>query len=88
MGAFEGVLFRWSEQPGSWVFVAVPEEHAPDTAGAFGRSPVTATVDGRSWETSVWWDRRQGWLLGVPRRVRGGKDDGDTVRVELRPRRG
>jgi len=45
---------------------------------------VTATVDGRTWATSVWRDRRAGWLLPVPARVRGQKDDGDVVTVEVR----
>lgn len=79
---FTAVLVRWPGA-GSWVFAPVPEEHAPDRAGAFGRVPVTATVDGRTWSTSVWRDRRAGWLLPVPARVRGAKDDGDEVTVEV-----
>jgi hypothetical protein len=47
---------------------------------------VLAVVDGRSWETSVWRDRKHGTLLPVPKKIRGGKDDGDLVEVELRPR--
>ncbi len=65
------------------MFALVPPEHAPDTAGPFGRVPVTATVDGRTWATSVWRDRGAGWLLPVPARVRRGKDDGDVVTVEV-----
>lgn len=86
--AFEAVLSRWSEEPGSWVFVVVPEDEAPDAAGAFGRSPVRATVDGETWDTSVWRDRRHGWLLAVPKRIRSSKDHGDSVQVEVEPRRG
>ena len=33
--------------------------------------------------TSVWHDRTNGWLLPVPARVRGRKDDGDVVLVSL-----
>ncbi len=79
---FDATLVRW---PGgaSWVFAPVPPEHAFDTAGPFGRVPVTATVDGRTWSTSVWRDRGAGWLLPVPARVRRGKDDGDVVTVEV-----
>ena len=79
---FEATLVR-SPGAGGWVFAPVPAEHAPDTAGPFGRVPVTATVDGRTWATSVWRDRRAGWLLPVPARVRQGKDDGDVVTVGL-----
>ncbi len=80
MAPFDATLVRW---PGaaSWVFAPVPPEHAPDTAGPFGRVPVTATVDGHTWSTSVWRDRAAGWLLPVPARVRRSKDDGDVVRV-------
>ena len=68
---------------GGWVFAPVPDEHAPDSAGPFGRVPVIATVDGRTWPTSVWRDRRSGWLLPVPARIRGRRDDGDVVTVEV-----
>jgi hypothetical protein len=45
--------------------------------------PVTATVGGRTWTTSVWRDRSAGWLLPVPARIRRGKDDGDVVTVDV-----
>jgi len=79
---FTATLVRWPG-PSSWVFAAVPAEHAPDTAGPFGRVPVTATVDGMTWSTSVWRGRDSGWLLAVPARVRRGKDDGATVLVAI-----
>lgn len=79
---FDATLVRWPGA-GGWVFVRVPDEDAPEAAGAFGRVPVTATVDGRTWATSVWRDRAAGWLLPVPARIRGGKDDGDAVVVEV-----
>ncbi|MGY1779260.1 DUF1905 domain-containing protein [Geodermatophilus sp. SYSU D01036] len=79
---FDATLVRWPGA-GGWVFAPVPEEHAPETAGPFGRVPVTATVDGRTWSTSVWRDRAAGWLLPVPARIRRGKDDGDVVMVDV-----
>ncbi|MEV1145974.1 DUF1905 domain-containing protein [Micromonospora sp. NPDC049799] len=81
---FEATLVRWSG-PGGWVFAPVPPDQAPASAGPFGRVPVTATVDGRTWSTSVWRDRRAGWLLPVPARIRAGKDDGDNVLVAIEP---
>ena len=80
--AFEAALVRWPGEA-AWVFAPVPEDHAPPTAGPFGRVPVIATVDGRTWATSVWRDREAGWLLPVPARIRGGRDDGDAVVVEV-----
>ncbi|MGY1786354.1 DUF1905 domain-containing protein [Geodermatophilus sp. SYSU D00698] len=79
---FDATLVRWPGA-GGWVFAPVPPEHAPETAGPFGRVPVTATVDGRTWSTSVWRDRAAGWLLPVPARIRRDKDDGDVVAVDV-----
>jgi hypothetical protein len=45
---------------------------------------VTATVDGHTWATSVWRAKDgDGSLLAVPKKIRGEKGDGDTVRVQL-----
>lgn len=68
---------------GGWVFAPVPGEHAPTVTLGWGRTPVRATVDGRSWETSVWRDRSGRTVLAVPAKVRGDKDHGDTVHVRL-----
>jgi len=75
-------LFEW-DGPAAWHFVVVPEEKAPDFAGAFGRVPVVATVDGIAWSTSVWRDKTAGWLLAVPRKIRRDKADGDVVTVSI-----
>lgn len=85
---FTGVLFlhEGPEASGRWTFVEVPPELAPDVVGAWGRTPVTATVDGTTWETSVWTERGGRVLLAVPRRVRGGKEAGAEVVVTFRPR--
>ena len=66
-----------------WVFAPVPEEYAPPAAGPFGRVPVIATVDGKRWATSVWRGASGDWLLAVPAKVRRGKDQGDSVSVDL-----
>jgi hypothetical protein len=79
---FEAALVRWPGA-GGWVFAPVPDEHAPDVAGPFGRVPVVASVDGRTWPTSVWRDKAAGWLLAVPKRIRSGKDHGDLVTVAI-----
>ena len=84
MAGFTAELFAIDE-PGGWHFVKVPVEHAPDTAGAWGRSPVIATVNGHQWATSAWRDSSRGWLLPVPRKVRGSLEAGDTVHVEIEP---
>ena len=41
-----------------------------------------ATVDGVTWETSIWRDTKSNRsLLAVPKKYRGGKGDGDAVTV-------
>ena len=79
---FTTTLFRVPGK-GGWTFATVPERHAPPVRQAWGRTPVVATVDGHRWRTSVWRERSGRSLLPVPRAIRGGKGDGDRVRVEL-----
>lgn len=81
---FRARLFRFPG-PGGWTFAPVPIEQAPPPVAPWGRVPVIATVDGRTWSTSVWHDREHGPLLPVPARIRAGKGDGDEVEVELIP---
>ena len=82
--SFTATLFKWPGK-GGWTFVSVPDTHAPEAAGPWGRTPVLATVDGLTWRTSAWRDREHGWLLPVPAKVRRGKHAGDTVEVDLEP---
>ncbi len=79
---FTGTLFRVPGK-GGWTFVIVPERHAPAVTHGWGRTPVAATVDGHQWRTSVWREKSGRTLLPVPKAVRGGKGDGDRVRVRL-----
>jgi hypothetical protein len=83
-GSFTATLFRWGEGKGSWVFAPVPDKYAPPVTHGWGRTPVTATVDGHTWTTSVWRGKDGRTLLAVPKTVRKTKDDGDKVRVVLR----
>lgn len=69
---------------GGWTFAPVPDEYAPRVTHGWGRTPVRATVDGVTWETSVWRGRDGETLLAIPKQVRRGKGDGDEVRVAIR----
>lgn len=81
-GEFVAELFRYPGK-GGWTFAPVPEKYAPSVTHGWGRSPVRATVDGSSWDTSVWRDKTGRTLLAVPKRVRGSKGHGDKVRVRI-----
>jgi hypothetical protein len=80
--SFVSELFR-VPGAGGWVFTVVPPEHAPDVTLGWGRTPVHATVDGKSWDTSVWREKTGRTLLAVPKKIRGAKDDEDEVDVAL-----
>jgi len=82
---FEAKLFK-VPGAGGWTFARIPEKHAVPATHPWGRTPVFATVDGKRWSTSVWRDRKLGTLLPVPAKIRGAKQDGDTVAVTLEPR--
>lgn len=85
MASFRAKLWRYPG-PGGWTFAKIPKKHAPAVTRGWGRTPVTATVDGRTWDTSTWRDRKHGTLLAVPKRMRRGKEDGETVTITLAPR--
>lgn len=80
--SFKTTLFRYPG-PGGWTFARIPARRAPPPSHPWGRAPVTATVDGQSWDTSVWHDRKHGPLLPIPKRLRGDKGDGDVVELTL-----
>jgi hypothetical protein len=42
-----------------------------------------ASVDGKSWTTSVWRSKNGELMLPVPRHIRGTKEQGETVHVEI-----
>jgi hypothetical protein len=83
MKTFTTSLIR-SRATSGWTFAVIPKQLAPPVTRPWGRTPVRAVVDGYEWETSVWRDSRHDRsLLAVPKRARGTKDHGDSVRVRL-----
>jgi hypothetical protein len=82
-GPFSTTLFRYKGKA-AWFFATIPKSMAPKPTHPWGRTPVTATVDGVTWRTSLWRDAKSsGSLLAVPRKLRGTKGDGDRVTVTL-----
>lgn len=83
IGPFATTLFRY-RGTGGWHFAIVPKSLAPPVARPWGRTPVRATVDDATWNTSVWRDSKSDRsLLAVPKAHRGGKGHGDGVTVTL-----
>jgi hypothetical protein len=80
-GPFTTTLWRYHGK-GAWHFAIIPKAIAPPATRPWGRTPVTATVDDQTWQTSIWRDTKSNRsLLAVPKARRGGKGDGDTVTV-------
>lgn len=83
---FRAELFRYPG-PGGWTFAPIPKKYAPPVTHGWGRTPVIATVDGHTWDTSVWWDSKMNkTLLAIPKKYRGAKGAGDSVEITLAPR--
>jgi hypothetical protein len=82
-GPFMSELVRYPGK-GGWTFALIPQRLAPPVTRPWGRTPVRAVVDGVSWNTSIWRDKKSnGAFLAVPARVRGRKGSGEAVRVEF-----
>lgn len=70
---------------GGWTFAPLPLSLKPPVTGSWGMTPVIATVDGKTWSTTIWRDTKmKRTLLPVPKKIRGSKGDGDKVAVEIR----
>lgn len=80
--AFSATLARIPGK-GGWTYISVPKKLTPPITRGWGRTPVTATVDGVTWPTSVWRSKDGTGFLPVPKRVRGSKDEGDRVAVSF-----
>ena len=54
MVIFSAPLWRWPT-PNGVLMVTVPENACPPALAAVGRTPIRATVCGRTWPTSIFW---------------------------------
>lgn len=80
IGPFKTTLQRVPGK-GGWTYVSIPKKLAPPITRAWGRTPVTASVDGLEWTTSVFRSKDGKGFLPVPKRVRGDKDEGARVMI-------
>jgi len=89
---FSAELFPWTDWESSWVFVVVPEEVGEEIAGlsgprrGFGSVRVEVRIGTSVWRTSVFPDKRRGYVLPVKKDVRRRQalDVGDVAHVVLR----
>lgn len=81
---FTATLFHTGGK-GGWTFAALPKNLQLPVTGSWGMTPVIASVDDKTWKTTVWNDTKSGsQFLPVPKKIRGSKAAGDKVNVELR----
>ena len=86
-------IWLWSEGKGSWHFLTVPPEQAPEirleaasgTRHGFGSVRVEAAVNGVAWRTSIFPQKSGGYVLPIKADVRrrAGIAAGDEVTVSL-----
>jgi hypothetical protein len=68
--------------PGGWYFVSLPNDLSLEIRSqskhleeGWGRLKVNATVDGLSWNTSIWYDKKLGtYLLPIKAAIRHKKN--------------
>ena len=82
MPAFSAPLWRWPT-PNGVLLVTVPEAARPPALAAFGRTPIRATVNGRTWNTSIFASKSHGAILLVPKKVARPLVEGDEVDVSF-----
>ncbi len=82
-GPFDTTLFRYPGK-GGWTFAVIPKRHAPPATRPWGRTPATVTIDGQTWDTSIWRDSKSDRsLVAVPKARRGRKGHDDAVVVSF-----
>lgn len=79
---FVATLFTYPGK-GGWTFAEVPPDLAPPVTHGWGRTPVRATLDGFSWDTSVWREKSGRTLLPVSKAARRGREHGDSVTIVI-----
>lgn len=80
MPTFTAPLWRWPA-PNGILMVTVPQDVRPPALAAFGRTPIRATVCGRTWPTSIFASKVYGAILLMPKKSIGTLREGDDVEV-------
>jgi hypothetical protein len=65
----------------SWFVAPLPEDIKIEAVHAFGRTPVIATVNDKTWSTSIWTERSGKTMIAVPKKVRDNLSKGDEVEI-------
>ncbi|WP_307828005.1 DUF1905 domain-containing protein [Nocardioides sp. SYSU D00038] len=90
-GTWEFEAEIWLADGGSWAFVTLPPEVDDDVRllsgppTGFGSVRVEVTLGGSTWRTSVFPDKRRGFVLPLKKAVRRAEslEIGDSTRLRL-----
>ena len=77
-----GLLYS-SLEKGSWTFIALPETLDFEATNAFGRTPIIAEIEGKSWSTSLWRESSGESYIAVPKKIRGSKGNGEQITISF-----
>lgn len=65
----------------SWTIAPLPKDFIIEAVHPFGRTPVIATLNSKSWSTSLWIEKSGETMIAVPKKVRGNLKEGDEVEI-------
>jgi len=65
----------------SWIIAPLPKNIKIQAVHAFGRTPVLATMNEKTWKTSLWTEKSGETMIAVPKKVRGFLGEGDVVEI-------
>ena len=68
---------------GSWTVAPLPQSIEIEAVSSFGRTPVTAEIDSKTWSTSLWTDKKGKTMIALPKKVRGVLIEGDLVEISF-----
>ena len=65
----------------SWYIAALPSTIDIEAVHCFGRTPVIATVNNKTWNTSIWTQKDGITMIEIPKKVRGNLIEDDEIEI-------
>jgi len=78
--------------PSPWYFVTIPKKESSEIKKKFGAYhrgwgsiPVTVTIGGSSWKTSIFWEKKGTYILPIKKEIRRAENigSGDIITLTL-----
>lgn len=65
----------------TWVFAPLPDHIKIEAVHAFGRTPIIATFNNKTWSTSIWTEKSARSMISIPKKIRGLYMEGDEIEL-------